>query len=111
MRRYISQNSGVKHKNYVDETPLLLNEMYRRSLLGIPLSVPQPKDNNIPVNNRFYSDDFDVIDIAIKNDMRISEEERLKQLEANAKFKAEQDEFLAWKKQREAEISKGTITT
>lgn len=95
--RHITKNSGRKHKNFVDERPLSISEMMRRATLGIPLSAYRPKDDNIPLNNRFYNDDFDVLDMSIKNDMRLSEEAKKAQLEQNAKLKAQRDEFEAWK--------------
>ena len=104
-KRFITKNSGVKHRKFVDERPLSIQEMYRRSVLGIPLSVPKPRCERIPINDRFYVDDFDVIDISIKNDMRISEEERTKRLEERKEMKRQHDEFLEWKKQKELEIS------
>ena len=103
---FVATNSGRKHKNFVDDPPLSVSEMYRRAVKGIPLSVPRPKDENIPLNNRFYNDDFDVLDVAIKNDKRLSEEERKKQLEANEKRKKDIEDFNAWKKQRELELNK-----
>lgn len=69
---FVAINSGRKHKNFVDEPPLSVSEMYRRAIKGIPLSVPSPKNDNIPLNNRFYNDDFDVLDISIMNDKRLS---------------------------------------
>ena len=102
---FVASNSGRKHKNFVDDPPLSVSEMYRRAVKGIPLSVPRPKEDNIPLNNRFYNDDFDVLDIAIMNDKRLSEENRLAQLEANEKRKREKEEFDAWKLQREKELN------
>lgn len=104
MRRFISKNSGVKHIKYVDERPLSISEMYRRSILGIPLSCSRPKENNIPINNRFYTDDFDVLDIAIQNDMRIHEENKRQLLEKNAQYKKDQEEFKVWKELKQKEI-------
>lgn len=99
--RYITKNSGRRHAKFVDEAPLTIAEMMRRAVNGIPLSVYKPKNDNIPLNNRFYNDDFDVLDMAIKNDMRLSEEAKKRQLEENAKRKKEADEFKAWKIEQE----------
>lgn len=107
---YTSVNSGRKHKNFVDEPPLSISEMYRRVINGIPLSIPKPRNENIPLNNRFYNDDFDVLDMAIMNDKRLSEEQRKKDLEANEKRKRDKEEFDAWKRERELEMSKGKKT-
>lgn len=102
---YISDNRGVKHARFVDEAPLTVSEMYRRAISGIPLSIPKPKEDRIPLNDRFYVDDFDVIDVSIMNDKRISEEERKKRLEENEIRKKELQDFLDWKKQREIDLN------
>lgn len=97
---FLVKNSGVKHKKFSNDKPLSIAEMMRRAQNGIPLSVYQPKNDNIPLNNRFYNDDFDVLDLAIKNDKRFAEEERKRLLEENAKRKAEIDKFEAWKREQ-----------
>lgn len=103
---FVASNSGKTHKKYISESPLTVSEMYRRATLGIPLSVPRPKEDKIPLNNRFYTDDFDVLDVAIMNDMRLSEEQRKQQLLDNEARKKEVEEFNAWKKQREIDFNK-----
>ena len=103
LKPHISVNSGVKHAKFVDDPPLSVSEMYRRAVKGIPLSVPVQKDDRIPLNNRFYVDDFDVLDVSIRNDMRISEEERKKRLEENEFRKKEIQDYQEWKKQRQLE--------
>lgn len=101
--RHITLNSGRKHKNFVDERPLTIAEMMRRASLGIPLSAFTPKNDNIPLNNRFYNDDFDVLDMAIKNDLRLSDEAKKEQIERNAKAKAEREAYEAWRHQQAKE--------
>lgn len=108
-RRYITKNSGRRHAQFVDEAPLTIAEMMRRAVNGIPLSVYKPKNDNIPINNRFYNDDFDVLDIAIKNDMRLSEEAKKRQLDENAKRKKEADEFKAWKIEQEKKALENSL--
>ena len=101
--RHITKVDARKHKNFVDEKPLSIAEMMRRAALGIPLSVYQPKNNNIPLNGRFYNDDFDVLDMSIKNDLRLSEESKKAMLEENEKRKAEKAEYEAWKLEKAKE--------
>ena len=106
---FVASNSGRKHKKFVDEAPLSVSEMYRRAVRGIPLSVPVAKNDNIPLNNRFYNDDFDVLDISIMNDMRITEEERKRRLEENEFRKKEMQAFQEWKKQQAIEMQNQTV--
>ena len=106
---YVTDVSSTTHVKFDPQKPISIAEMMRRAQNGIPLSVYQPKNDNIPINNRFYNDDFDVLDLAIKNDKRISEESRRKQLEENAERKKQNDEFLAWK-QEQARIAKEKAT-
>lgn len=101
----ISVNSGRQHKNFVDEAPLSPSEMMRRAINGIPLSVPKPKDDKIPLNNRFYNDDFDVLDVIIQRNAQLTEEAKKRQLEENEKRKLYHEEFEAWKKEREASLN------
>ena len=96
-QRFITHVSGRRHIGFVDEAPLTIAEMMRRAVNGIPLSVYQPKNDNIPLNNRFYNDDFDVLDVAIQNDMRLSKEAKKRQLDENEKVRKERDEFNKWK--------------
>lgn len=106
MSRFINHNSGVKHIKFVDEAPISIQQMLIRSVNGLPLSVPRPKLERIPVNNRFYVDDFDVLDISIKNDMRISEEQKERIMRENKERKKQLDEFNAWKAKMEEELRK-----
>lgn len=107
--RYITQNSGRRHAKFVDEDPITIAEMMRRAVNGIPLSVYKPNNDNIPLNNRFYNDDFDVLDMAIKNDMRLSEEAKKRQLDENAKRKKEIDDFKAWKVEQEKKALENSL--
>lgn len=108
-KRYITLNSGRRHAKFVDEAPLTIAEMMRRAVNGIPLSVYKPKNDNIPLNNRFYNDDFDVLDTAIKNDVRLSEEAKKRQLEENTKRKKEMDDFKAWKLEQEKKALENSL--
>lgn len=98
---YTAENSGVKHIKFQDDKPLTVTEMYRRALKGIPLSVPVAKEDRIPLNDHFYVDDFDVLDISIRNDKRITEELRQKKLKENEFRKKELESYKEWKKQQE----------
>lgn len=97
--RHITPNDGVKHPLFQDERPLSVKEMLRRSQLGIPLSVAKPVEN-LPLNGNFFSDKFDVIDTAIRNDMRLSAEQKLNELERQKQARKEIEEFKAWKKEQ-----------
>lgn len=98
---YTAGNSGVKHVKFQDDKPLTVSEMYRRAVKGIPLSVPVAKEDKIPLNNHFYVDDFDVLDVSIRNDKRITEELRQQKLKENEFRKKEIESYREWKKQQE----------
>lgn len=95
--RFISETGKEPHALFVDERPLTISEMMRRAVNGIPLSVFKPKDDKIPLNGRFYNDDFDVLDTALKNDKRLSDEAKKALLEKQEKDKQDRRDFDSWK--------------
>lgn len=95
--RFIAENSGKKHPLFENSAPLTVHEMYNRAMRGLPLSAPIPPKDRIPINDKFFVDGFDVLDAAIANNFRLSEEEKQKQLLANEQFKKDQEEFKQWK--------------
>lgn len=98
-----SHNSGDKHPLFENNPPLSVHEMYMRSLNGIPLSVPIPKSDKIPVNCNFFTDKFDSLDYVISQASRLSDEERERQKLENEKLKKEREEFEKWKLDQEKE--------
>ena len=96
-KRYHTKNSGEKHKLFVEEAPLSISEMMRRAQKGIPLSVPVQKFDKITLNDRFYSDEFDILDIALAEDYRLSEEHKKKLKEDHLSKQKEYDDLKAAK--------------
>lgn len=92
-----SRNNGDKHPLFVDERPLSVSEMYRRTLLGIPLSCPKPLCDRINLNGNFNTDMFDVLDTALANEVRISAENKQKDLLEQRKLDEERRLFKEWK--------------
>lgn len=107
--RFISVDSCEKHPLFLEVEPVSIKEMLRRSSLGIPLSVPVSLDDRIPINNFFFTDKFDVIDTAIRHDMKIAEDKKKDILKRQDEFRKEREEFLNWKKQQEQESLKKTL--
>lgn len=100
--RYVIKNSGVKHIGFVYEPPLSISEMMLRAQLGIPLSVPKQSFDRFTLNDRFYTDDFDILDVALRNEKRLSEEQKQALIDDNKRAK----ELQAKIKEHEAEIDR-----
>lgn len=99
-QRFLSALDNTRHPLFDDSEPLSVAEMLRRSLNGIPLSVPKPKEN-LPLNGNFFSDKFDIIDTAIRNDMRLSKEKK-EQLAAERKKRIEEvTAFRKWQEEQQ----------
>lgn len=92
-----SRNSGDKHPRFVNERPMSVSEMYRRTILGIPLSIPQPLSDRINLNGNFHTDAFDVLDTALANEVRISQENKEKALLEQRKIDEERKMYNEWK--------------
>lgn len=95
--RYVAVVSGKTHPALEKCRPLSVQEMYTRAIKGLPLSVPLPSCDRIPLNGKFFIDGFDVLDAAIANNFRLSAEEKKKQILANEQLKKEREEFEKWK--------------
>lgn len=95
-------NSGKVHKGFVSEPPLTISEMMYRAQKGIPLSVPKNSFDKLSVNDKFYSDDFDILDIALRNEKRLSEEQK----QALLVDRKRSNELIQQIKDKDAEIEK-----
>lgn len=99
--RFVSRDSHEKHPMFVDQPPLTIGEMLRRSVNGIPLSIPKPPSNDVLVENKFFTDKFDVLDTAIRLDIKKSEERKKQEIESRKKQLEEHKEFLKWKEEQQ----------
>lgn len=108
--KFVSQDSEDKHPLFVDESPLTVGEMLRRSITGIPLSIPKPRTNEALVDNKFFTDKFDVLDTAIRLDIKKSEELKKKELEEREKQKEQHAQFLKWQEeQKQKKLEQQTV--
>ena len=95
--RFVAVNSGKRHPAFDNNKPLSVHEMYSRALSGLPLSAPIPPSDRIPINDKFFVDSFDVLDAAIRNNFRLSEEEKQKQRLAAEQLAKDKADFEKWK--------------
>ena len=97
--RFVSHLDTTPHPLKEDVPPLSIGEMLRRSVSGIPLSIPKPKEN-LPLNGNFFTDNFDVLDTALRLDTKIMNERKQELLQQKEKDKADRIAFEEWKKQQ-----------
>lgn len=108
--RFVSRDSDEKHPLFVSQPPLTVGEMLRRSVNGIPLSIPKPRMNDALLDNKFFTDKFDVLDTAIRLDIKKSEERKKKELEERNKQIEERKAFIKWQEeQRQKALEQQTV--
>ena len=107
--RFVSTDSSEPHPKFQDVEPISIGEMMRRSILGIPLSVPVAPDDRIPINDSFYCDSMDVLDTAIRHNKKLVESKKDELLKKQEQIRKEQEEFRSWKKQQEQEALKKSL--
>lgn len=73
-------------------------EILRRMKNNQPLSLSKPGMSNIPINNRFFNDKFDVLDTAIRFNRNLSNKIKEQQIKMNEENRKLHQEFLDWKK-------------
>ena len=103
-KRFVSKDSHEKHPLFVNEPPLTIGEMLHRSVNGIPLSIPKPRTNDVLFENKFFTDKFDVLDTAIRLDIKKTEELKQKDLEERKKQIEERKEFLKWQEEQKRKV-------
>lgn len=95
--RHIVNISTDVHPLFEQTTPLSPAQMLRKVANGQPLSCPLPKPN-IPLNNKFFNDKFDILDTAIAVNRRLTEEAKRQMKEKREKELQLKKEFDDWKK-------------
>lgn len=95
--RFVSHLDTTPHPLKEDVPPLSIGEMLRRSVTGIPLSIPKPKEN-MPLNGNFFTDKFDVLDTALRLDTKLSNQRKNEILQQKEKDKADRIAFEEWKR-------------
>lgn len=97
---HIALNSGEEHPKKEVTPPLSPAQMLRRMANGQPISASKPIPN-MPINNKFFSEKFDVIDTAIKLNKKLRADEAEKAKVQREKQKELHKEFLEWKKNQD----------
>lgn len=98
--QFIAYNSGKEHPLKEVTPPLTPAQMLRRIANGQPISASTPTIN-LPINNKFFTEKFDVIDTALRLDKKLKSEEREKAIKEREEAKKLHQEFLEWKKQQD----------
>lgn len=97
--QFIAYNTGKEHPLKEINPPLTPAQMLRRLANGQPISASKPT-SNFPINNKFFTEKFDVIDTALRLDKKLKAEELEKALKEREEAKKQHDEFLKWKEQQ-----------
>ena len=106
--RFVSHLDTTPHPLKEDVPPLSIGEMLRRSVSGIPLSIPKPKEN-LPLNGNFFTDKFDILDTALRLDTKILNERKQDLLKQKERDKADRIAFEEWKKQQVQSALTGAV--
>lgn len=97
--QFIAYNTGKEHPLKELTPPLSPAQMLRRLANGQPISASTPS-TNFPINNKFFTEKFDVIDTALHLDKKLKTEEREKAIKEREEAKKQHEEFLKWKEQQ-----------
>lgn len=97
---HVAVNSGEEHPRKEITPPLTPAQMLRRLANGQPISASKPTPN-MPINNKFFTEKFDVIDTAIRLNKKLRADEAEKAKVEREKQKQLHKEFLEWKKKQD----------
>lgn len=97
---FVAVNSGEEHPRKETTPPLSPAQMLRRLANGQPISASKPTPN-MPINHKFFTEKFDVIDTAIRLNKKLRVDEAQKAKVEREKQKQLHKEFLEWKKNQD----------